>query len=115
MGDLSAKVGRGKSGEVSDFGLGVRTERGKKLVDWWESLGQVIMNTNLIHRPRHLYTWKSLGDTGRNQTDCFTIIKRFQNSITKVRTYLGSDTGIGCDHVPTMKQKLKKMKKRKRV
>ena len=119
MGDLNAKVGRGRSGDaVGDFGLGVRNERGDKWVDWCESWGQVIMNTNFIHHPRHLYTWKSPGDRTRNQIDYLTINRRFRNSITQVKTYPGADLGLGCDHVPvvaTMKVKLKKVKKRKKI
>ena len=68
MGDLNAKVGRGRSGEVvGNFGLGLRNERGDKWAEWCESWGQVIMNTNFRHHPRHLYTWKSPGDRFRNQ------------------------------------------------
>ena len=119
MGDLNAKVGRGRSGDVvGDFGLGVRNERGDKWTEWCESWGQVMMNTNFMHHPRHLYTWKSPGDRARNQIDYITINKRFRNSIVQVKTYPGADCGVGCDHVPvvaTMRLKLKKIKKRKRV
>ena len=70
MGDFNAKVGNGRSGEVvGDFGLGVRNERGDKLVEWCESRNQVIMNTIFRHHPRFLYTWKSPGDRYRNQID----------------------------------------------
>lgn len=119
MGDLNAKVGRGRSGEVvGNFGLGLRNERGDKWAEWCESWGQVIMNTNFRHHPRHLYTWKSPGDRFRNQIDYITINKRFRSSIFQVKTYPGADCGVGCDHVPvvaTMKLKLKKIKKKKRI
>ena len=64
MGDLNAKVGRGRSEEVvGDFGLGIRNERGDKWIEWCESWNQVITNTYYKHHPRHLYTWKSPGGT----------------------------------------------------
>ena len=64
MGDLNAKVGKGRSGNVvGNFGLGERNERGDKWVEWCESWDQVIMNTFFRHHPRHLYTWKSPGDS----------------------------------------------------
>ena len=119
MGDLNAKVGRGRSGEVvGDFGLGVRNERGDKWIEWCESWNQVITNTYYKHHPRHLYTWKSPGDRARNQIDYITINKRFRNSITQVKTYPGADCGVGCDHVPVvavMRVKLKKVIRRKRI
>ena len=118
MGDLNAKVGEGRSGEVvGKFGLGERNERGTKWVEWCESWNQVIMNTTFRHHPRFLYTWKSPGDRYRNQIDYITVNKRFRNSITQVKTRPGADCGVGCDHVPVvalMKVKLKRIKKNRK-
>ena len=46
MGDLNAKIGSERCGEVvGAFGLGDRNERGEKWVEWCESWEQIIMNT----------------------------------------------------------------------
>ena len=119
MGDLNAKVGRGRSGTVvGDFGLGSRNERGDKWVEWCESWEQVITNTWFNHHARHLYTWKSPGDRARNQIDYVTINKRFRNSVTQVKTRPGADCGTGCDHVPEVAQmrvEVKKVKRNRRI
>uniref|UniRef100_A0A0P4VZ55 Endonuclease/exonuclease/phosphatase domain-containing protein n=1 Tax=Scylla olivacea TaxID=85551 RepID=A0A0P4VZ55_SCYOL len=119
MGDLNAKVGEGRSGNVvGSFGLGERNERGDKWVEWCESWDQVIMNMFFRHHPRHLYTWRSPGDRVRNQIDYITVNKRFRNSLQQVKTYLGADCGVGCDHFPVvaeMRVKFKRMKKNKKM
>ena len=119
VGDLNAKVGRGRSGEVvGNYGLGQRNERGDRWVEWCESWEQIIMNTFFRHHPRHLYTWKSPGDRVRNQIDYITVNRRFRNSISQVKTSPGADCGVGCDHtllVAHIKLKLKKISKNKRV
>ena len=78
VGDLNAKVFRGRSVEVvGKYGLGQRNERGDRWVEWCESWGQIIMNTFFRHHPRHLYTWKSPGDRVRNQIDYITVNRIF--------------------------------------
>ena len=115
MGDLNAKVGKGRSGTVvGEFGLGERNERGDRWMEWCESWDQVIMNTWFKHHARHLYTWKSPGDRARNQIDYVSVNRRFRNSVTQVKTKPGADCGGGCDHVPVVAQikvKVKKVKK----
>ena len=119
VGDLNAKVGCGRSGEVvGNYGLGQRNERGDRWVEWCESWEQIIMNTFFRHHPRYLYTWKSPGDRSRNQIDYITVNRRFRNSISQVKTSPGADCGVGCDHTPLVahiKLKLKKISKNKRV
>ena len=119
VGDLNAKVGCGRSGEVvGNYGLGQKNERGDQWVEWCESWEQIIMNTFFRHHPRHLYTWKSPGDRVRNQIDYISVNRRFRNSISQVKTSPGADCGVGCDHTPLVahiKLKLKKISKNKRV
>ena len=115
MGDLNAKVGRGREGDtVGPFGLGNRNERGNLWIEWCEENDQMIANTWFRLHPRRLYTWKSPGDNFRNQIDYITINKRFRNAILHVRTYPGAD--CDSDHNPVVaviKLRLKKIKKRK--
>ena len=119
MGDFNAKVGSNGDGFVTgNHGLGNINDRGEKLIDWCRSKNQVIMNTWFQQHPRRLWTWRSPGGEYKNQIDYITINHRFRNSVKKVKTYPGSDCGIGCDHVPvvaTVNLKLKKMKKQQKI
>ena len=78
MGDLNAKVGRGRGDVVGPYGLGTRNERGEKWIDWCEENRLMIVNTWFRQHPRRLYTWKSPGDLYRNQIDYITVNKRFR-------------------------------------
>lgn len=109
MGDLNAKVGRGREGAVlGPYGLGDRNERGDRFIEWCEQHNQIIANTWYRHHPRHLWTWRSPGDRTRNQIDYITINSRFKRAVTQIRTYPGAD--CDSDHNPviaTIKVKLK--------
>ena len=63
MGDLNAKVGRGKRNTAEGpFGLGDSIERGDIWNDWCEENSMTVMNTWFKQHERNLYTWKSPGD-----------------------------------------------------
>ena len=82
MGDFNAKVGQGREEQiVGPHGLGIRNERGEKLIDWCREHDQIIANTWFRHHSRHLWTWKSPGGVVKNQIDYITISERFCNSI----------------------------------
>lgn len=82
MGDLNAKVGRGRVGDtVGPFGLDDRNDRRDVWIEWCGENSQMIANTWFRLHPRRLYAWKSPGDSYRNQIDYITINKRFRNSI----------------------------------
>ena len=92
MGDFNAKVGGQRDGRaVGPFGLGQRNERGSRLVEWCTANRFVITNTWFQHHMKNLYTWRSPGDTCRNQIDYIMINERFRNAIKGVRTYPGAD------------------------
>lgn len=111
MGDLNAKIGEGREGEVvGPFGLGRRNERGERLVEWCEEKGQVIANSLFRHHPRRLWTWKSPRGQYKNQIDYVTINKRFRNAVTQCKTYPGADCGRGCDHTPVIAEIRVKLK-----
>ena len=119
MGDFNAKIGKGREGDiVGNFGLGMRNERGDRLVEFCEANKLIIGNTWFEHHPRHLYTWISPQDRKekivRNQIDFILFQKRFRNSVLQTRTYPGAD--CGSDHVPVVSEiriKLKTVKKEK--
>ena len=59
MGDLNAKVGKGKQGKViGPFGLGEINESGEVWTDWCLSNEQVVINTWFNNHPRRLWTWR---------------------------------------------------------
>ena len=78
MGDLDAKVGRGRRGEIVDhFGSGVRKERGYKWVEWCKNWNNVVLNTFSKHHPRNQHAWENQGDRARNQIDHVTMNSMF--------------------------------------
>ncbi|XP_037789312.1 uncharacterized protein LOC119584717 [Penaeus monodon] len=63
------------------------------------------------NHPRKCWTWKSPGDSTRNQIDYILMQERYRNSITSCRSMPGAD--CGSDHIPvvgTMDVKLKSVK-----
>ena len=101
MGDLNAKVGHERNGNiVGPCGMGEKNERGEKLIEFCQSRKLKITNT-----------WISPGGKTRNQINYIMINTRSRNSVKQTRTYPGAD--IGYDHNPvvaTAKINLKKDK-----
>ena len=92
MGGFNAKVGRMRDGKaVGPFGLGQRNDRGSMLVEWCTTNRFVITNAWFQQHMKNLYTWKSPGDTCRNQIDYTLINERYRNGMTSVRIYPGTD------------------------
>lgn len=57
MGDFNAKIGRGRSSPtVGDFDLGVRNERGDRLVQFCRLFAVNLVVTNTFFRLREDYT-----------------------------------------------------------
>lgn len=97
MGDFNAVVGEGEDGkEVGKFGLGVRNERGDKLVEFCRRNRFVVTNTWFHQHRRRRYTWKKPGDTGRYQNDYILIRQRYRNGVKNSRSYPGAD--MNSDH-----------------
>ena len=119
MGDLNAKLGQGREGDmVGPYGLGERNERGDTWAEWCEENEQVVLNTWFRQPPRRLWTWMSPGDRYRNQIDYITINRRFRRAVTKARTYPGADcntdhTLLSVDVRVTLKKPKKKQSKPK--
>jgi hypothetical protein len=66
MEDFNSIVGEGSTDKVvGPFGLGIRNERGKMLIDFCKQHDLVVMNTGFKKRKTKLYTWKSPGDRNR--------------------------------------------------
>nr|XP_034830054.1 craniofacial development protein 2-like [Maniola hyperantus] len=120
MGDFNSKLGRGTVSDIiGPYGLGVRNDRGDRLVQFCQENNFAVSNTYYKLPPRRLYTWRSPADTPenivRNQIDFILISKRHRNSIKSAKTYPGAD--VGSDHNPVVveiKTKLKKIRSPKR-
>ena len=58
IGDWNAKVGIQEThGVTGKFGLGVRNEAGKRLIEFWQENALVIANTLFQQYKRRLFTW----------------------------------------------------------
>ncbi|GFN81087.1 craniofacial development protein 2-like protein [Plakobranchus ocellatus] len=110
MGDFNAKVGTEKVDDiVGKHGLGIRNERGEKLIEWCQTNNIIVGSTWFQQPPGRKWTWKSPGDETRNQIDYMMISKRYRNTLLLAKTYPSAD--CYSDHVPGVgkfKLKLKK-------
>ena len=71
LGNFNVKVGsKQRDKTVGPFGLGVKNERGERLIHWCEEKEIAIMDTWFDTHPRHRYTWISPGERTHNQIDC---------------------------------------------
>ena len=98
---MNAKIGQGKvDNVVVGFGLGVRNERGERLIKFCQEIDITIMNTFFKLPPRRLYTWRSLADNNqrivRNQIDFVMVNRKYRNAIVSCKTYPSAD--IPSDH-----------------
>ena len=59
IGDWNAKVGQETPGVTGKFGLGIRNEAGKRLIEFCQENSLVIANTLFQEHKRKLYTWTS--------------------------------------------------------
>lgn len=96
LGDFNAKVGLEITpGITGGHGLGVRNERGERLIDFCQEENFLVTNTWYKLPKRRLYTWKSPADKNgqlvRNQIDYILINQRFKNAIKWTKTYPSAD------------------------
>lgn len=119
LGDFNAKIGKGKVTDIiGEYGLGIRNDRGDRLIQFCQEEEYVISNTWFKLPHRRIYTWKSPQENEltivRNQIDFVLINRRFKSSIQSAKTYPGMD--IGSDHTPVvikLRHKLKTISRTK--
>ena len=76
IGDWNAKVESQETpGVTGKFGLGVRNEAGRRLIEFCQENALVIANTLFQQHKRRLYKWTSLDGQHRNQTVIFFAAK----------------------------------------
>ena len=109
LGDWNAVVGEGQEEEaVGKYGLGVRINRGQKLIDF--CIEKELTNTIFQQRPRRGYTWVKPSDTARYQIDYIMVKKKHKIYVQQSKMYPWAD--ICSDHnVVFMKYKLQCKKK----
>lgn len=96
MGDWNAKVGKGATANVTgQYGLGIRNDRGKRLIQFCQEEEFLITNTLYKLPFRRLYTWTSPQHTQenivRNQIDFMLINQRYRNCNKSTKAYPGAD------------------------
>lgn len=93
MEDFNAKVGKdsGGQGAMGKFGLGVKNDRGERLLQFCIENNFHVSNTGFQHHPRRLYTWISPGGRHRNQIDYVIINSRWKTAVKNARTFPGKD------------------------
>lgn len=101
LGDWNAKIGDTTTDDhirsiVGKFGLGIRNDRGQRLIEFCIEKRFSIMNSFFQHHARRLYTWTSPGARYRNQIDYIMINYRWKSSVKNAKTYPGADCGT--DH-----------------
>ena len=86
IGDWNAKVGSQEiPGVTGKFGLGVRNETGKSLIEFCQENALVIANSLFQQHKRRLYTWTSPDGQHWNQTDYIHWNQRWRSSIQSAK------------------------------
>ncbi|XP_030747095.1 craniofacial development protein 2-like [Sitophilus oryzae] len=99
MGDFNSKIGETIQDNhirstVGKYGLGIRNERGERLIQF--CLDNNLSICNSLFQQRRLYTWTSPNGIHRNQIDYILIKNRWRSSILSTKTLPEAD--CGSDH-----------------
>ena len=89
IGDWNVKVGSQEMpGVTGKLGLGIQTEAGQRLIEFYQGNALVIANTLFQQHKRTLYTWTSPDDQHQIQ-----IVFFFQPKMEKLYTISKNKTG----------------------
>ena len=97
IGDWDAKVGSQEiPGVTGKFGLGVQSEVGERLIEFYQKNTLILAKTLFQQHKRRLYTWTSPDGQHWNQINYIICSQRQRNSIQSAKTRPGDD--CGSDH-----------------
>ena len=97
MGDFNAKIGKKGKDEnnnwIGNHGIGVRNERGERLLDFAAENRLFITNTLFEKQTSRYWTWESPGGIYKNQIDFILTTDKtiFQNTEILTQVDIGSD------------------------
>ena len=94
IGDWNAKVGSQETpGITGKFGLGIRNEVQKRLIEFCQENTLVIANTLFQQPKRRFYTWTSPEGQHGDQIDYILCSQRWRSTIQSAKPRLGADCG----------------------
>ena len=94
IGDWNAKVGSQETpGVTGKFGLGVQSEAGQRLIEFYQGNALVIANTPFQQHKRRLHIWTSADGQHQNQIDYILCSQRWRSFTQSAKTRLGTDCG----------------------
>ena len=99
LGDWNAKIGSVNTswGHVmGPYGIGVRNDRGERLLQFAQEKNMFICNTKYPNKPSRKWTWTSPSGRDRNMIDYVLILKNWANAIHQCRSFPSAD--ISSDH-----------------
>jgi len=99
IGDFNSKVGRDNSGFediMGRFGVGDRSERGERMLEFCQRNQLSVTNTYFYHREQHRYTWTHPNGIHKNCIDYILINKRWRTSVRGTKVMRGAD--FNSDH-----------------
>ena len=100
MGDWNDKVGQDRTEKtVGSFGLGIRNNRGDRLVNWCIER-RIWFNTWFKVYPWRRYTCTQPGDRVKIQIDFILVNERFRQAVKQSQTYPGAY--VKPDHNPVI-------------
>ena len=98
MGDLNAQIGTNRLAlehVIGPHGSARGTnDNGERLLMMCNINELCIGNTYFVHKTIHKKTWRSPGETTKNEIDYICISKRWRSAMKDVRTYRGADVGL---------------------
>ncbi|XP_033105227.1 craniofacial development protein 2-like [Anneissia japonica] len=85
---------------VGPFGLGLRNERGDRLIEFAQQHHMLITNTWYEQRERCRHTWTAPNGITKNQIDYILVSNRYRNSVSNAKAR--HDVDCGSDHDPVI-------------
>ncbi|XP_068240218.1 craniofacial development protein 2-like [Palaemon carinicauda] len=96
MSDFNSKIGNNRrvyEDVMGEFGLGVRNERGQRMLEFCRGKQLCITNTYFYHREHDRYTSTHPDGIHRKCIDCILINKRWKTSVRGTKVMRGADFG----------------------